>query len=81
MQPAGSRASDIYSAERPRRLPTEPPTIGAATPVTHLWRVERSDGSTIDVPLPAQRGTYVISLLKIDDEGEVGAATIAVAVR
>jgi hypothetical protein len=81
VQPAGSHASDIYSAERPRRIPTEPPTIGAATPVTHVWRIERTAAATIDVPLPAQRGTYLISLLKIDDEGEVGAAAIAVTVR
>ncbi len=79
--PARSRANDIYAAERPRRLATEPPTIGAATPVTHLWRVERSAGGPIAVPMPAQRGTYVISLLKVADEGDVGAATITVTVR
>jgi hypothetical protein len=79
--PARSRASDIYAAERPRRLTTEPPSLGAAAPETLVWRVERDPGGALSVPMPAQKGTYILSVVKVADQGDVGSATITVTVR
>jgi hypothetical protein len=33
------------------------------------------------VPVPQQPGRYVVSVLKISDDGDVGAATLALEVR
>ncbi len=73
--PARSKASDIFAAERPRKVETEITAIGAAAPRTMLWRVERSGGDGIDVPVPSERGHFVLSILKISDDGDVGAAS------
>ncbi len=73
--PARSKASDIFAAERPRKIATEITSIGAAAPRTLYWHVDRSTGDTIDVPVPAERGHYVLSILKISDDGDVGAAS------
>ena len=75
--PAHSKASDIFAAERPRKTSDSVPAIGAAAPRTLLWRVARSDGSALDVPVPAERGHYVLSILKIADDGDVGAASVS----
>lgn len=73
--PARSKASDIFAAERPRKVPTESPSIGVAAPRTYAWRVERARGTTIDLPVPKERGHYVLSILKMTDDGDVGAAS------
>jgi hypothetical protein len=73
--PARSKASDIFAAERPRKVATEIASIGAAAPRTMLWRVERSPGDGLDVIVPTERGHYVLSILKIYDDGDVGAAS------
>ncbi len=73
--PAHSKANDIFAAERPRKAPTEPPSIGVAAPRTLYWQVVRHAGEAIDVPVPKERGHFVLSILKISDEGDVGAAS------
>ncbi len=73
--PAGSKASDIFAAERARKVPTEVPTLGAAAPRTLLWTVERVTGGSFDVVVPKGRGKFVLSVLKIADDGDVGAAS------
>ena len=75
--PASSKASDIFAAERPRKANTDAPTIGAAAPRTLLWRVGRADAGTLDFPVPVERGHYVLSILKIADDGDVGAASVS----
>jgi uncharacterized protein YfaS (alpha-2-macroglobulin family) len=75
--PARSKASDIFAAERPRKVGSEEPSIGAAAPRTLLWRIVRDDTPNLDVPVPAERGHYVLSVLKISDDGDVGAASVA----
>jgi len=72
--PARSKASDIFTAERGRKAPTEVPSLGVAAPRTLLWRIVRQTGDTLDVPVPTERGHYVLSILKIGDDGDVGAA-------
>jgi hypothetical protein len=78
VQPARSKASDIFAAERARKVATEAPTIGAAAPRTLRWEVVRSTTpSTIDFEVPAERGHFVVSILKILDDGDVGAASLS----
>ncbi|HEY0799166.1 MAG TPA: hypothetical protein VGD50_08445 [Candidatus Baltobacteraceae bacterium] len=81
VQPAGSKAADVYAAERPRAQQSEDLTIGVATAQTAVWRVGRSPGTTIDVTVPTAPGHYVLSLLKIGDDGDVGAGSVSFDVR
>jgi len=78
--PARSKASDIFTAERPRKVATEVPSIGAAAPHTLVWRVLRGAGESFDVPVPARRGHFVLSVLKIASDGDVGAASVSFSV-
>ena len=73
--PAHSKASDIFAAERPRKTAPELPTIGAAAPRTLFWRVARAPGEAFSIPVPKERGHFVVSILKIADDGDVGAAS------
>ena len=75
MAPANSKASDIFAAERPRKAPPELPTIGVAAPRTMYWRVARSTGETLDLAVPKERGHFIVSILKISDDGDLGAAS------
>jgi hypothetical protein len=77
VEPVRSKANDIFAAERPRKVDTEPPSIGAAAPRTLLWRVGRADTGVLDFPVPIERGHYVLSILKIADDGDVGAASVS----
>jgi hypothetical protein len=78
--PASSKASDIFAAERARKVPTEPPSIGAAAPRTMFWRIQH-DGGPFDIPVPSERGRYVLSIMKIAADGDVGAASAAFSVQ
>ncbi|GAC1301395.1 MAG: hypothetical protein NVSMB19_09460 [Vulcanimicrobiaceae bacterium] len=73
--PARSKASDIFAAERPRKAPTDVPSLGVAAPRTLSWRVARETGDALEVAVPKERGHYVLSILKIGDDGDVGAAS------
>lgn len=73
--PAHSKANDIFAAEAGRKAPTEPPSIGAAAPRTLYWEIVRHDGASLEVPVPKERGHFVLSVLVISDEGCVGAAS------
>jgi hypothetical protein len=79
--PSYSKAADVYAAERPRGRRTEDFTLGAEAPRTLLWRVERDEDGKISVPLPSERGRYVLSLLRIVDDGSVGASSTSVNVQ
>jgi hypothetical protein len=73
--PAHSKANDIFAAENPRKVPTEPPSLGAASPRTLLWRMARGDGANVSLAAPLERGHYVLSLLELADDGDVGAVS------
>jgi hypothetical protein len=75
--PAHSKASDIFAAERPRKAPPELPAIGAAAARTMYWHVARASGDSFDIAVPKERGHFVLSVLKIADDGDVGAASIS----
>jgi hypothetical protein len=79
--PARSKASDIFAAERPRKASTDVPVLGAAAPRTLFWRVTRAEGATLEVPVPEEAGRFVLSVLKISDDGDVGAASASFTVR
>ncbi len=56
-------------------------TLGAASERALFWKIDRTEREGFDVPLPQQPGRYVVSVLKISDDGDVGAATLALEVR
>jgi len=77
VEPRGSTANDIFAAERPRKVPAEVAPIGVAAPRTMLWQVLRVNSTELEVPVPARLGHYVLSILKMSDDGSVGAASIS----
>jgi hypothetical protein len=79
--PPNSQAADIYTAERPRTQSTEDAALTVEAPRTLLWRVERDENGKLSVPLPGERGRYVLSLLCIGDDGSVGASSTSVNVQ
>lgn len=79
--PARSKASDIFAAERPRRAAAELPAIAAAAPRTAFWRVDRNAAPAFEVTAPNAPGHYVVSVLRVADDGDVGAASAAFDVR
>ncbi len=56
-------------------------SLGAASDHPLLWRIDRADKEGFDVALPDKPGRYVVSVLKVSDDGDVGAATLAIEVR
>lgn len=79
--PERSTAGDLFGFDRPRPQPAVDPAFSAASPPTLVWRVERLAGETFAVQLPAARGTYVLSVLKIGDDGGAGSASLPLEVR
>jgi uncharacterized protein YfaS (alpha-2-macroglobulin family) len=79
--PARSTVGDIFGVDRPAQTEQIDNSIVAAAPHALLWRIERIDGPNIAVVLPPQKGTYVLSLLKMSDDGDVGAATLSLTVQ
>ena len=78
--PAKSTAGDIFGFDQPRQT-AAPDTIAAAATRVYTWRVERSTGPTVKVVVPRDPGRYVLSLIKMTDDGDVGAASIALTVQ
>jgi hypothetical protein len=79
--PARSTAGDIFGFDRPRAAETTDIALGAAAPRALVWRVDQNAGASVDVPLPQEKGKYVLSILKMTDDGDVGAATISLTVQ
>ncbi|MFN2461351.1 MAG: hypothetical protein ABR591_11785 [Candidatus Velthaea sp.] len=79
--PARSTAQDVFGFDRPRVVDRVDATLATAAPRALVWRVERSEGGDLEVPLPVEKGAYVLSVLKITDDGDVGAATLSLTVR
>ncbi|MBV9440684.1 MAG: hypothetical protein JOZ24_11890, partial [Candidatus Eremiobacteraeota bacterium] len=76
--PTRSTALDLAATER-AAPPVEPVAAAEAQPL--LWRVVRTDQERFEVPLPATPGRYVVSVLKVSDDGDAGGATLALEVR
>jgi hypothetical protein len=79
--PARSTAGDIFGFDRPRAAERTEATLAAAAPRALVWRIDANAGNRIEVPLPEAKGKYVLSILKMTDDGDVGAATISLSVQ
>jgi hypothetical protein len=79
--PASSKAADIFGFDRPPQTSKQEPSLGASAPQPLFWKVQRMQGDVVEVPLPRERGRYVVSVLKIADEGDVGAAAATIVVQ
>jgi hypothetical protein len=79
--PANSKAADIFGFDRPVGASKPEPTLAVSAPQPLFWAVQRTQGDVVSVPLPRARGRYVISVLKIADDGDVGAASAAILVQ
>ena len=76
--PTRSTALDLSGNER---SPPSPESLGATSERALLWRIDRADREGFDLALPQAPGRYVVSVLKVSDDGDVGAATLAIEVR
>jgi hypothetical protein len=76
--PRSSTALDQSSTDHGE---TATQVLGAAAERALVWRIDHSDTESFDVTLPTDPGRYVVSVLKVSDDGDVGAATLALEVR
>jgi uncharacterized protein YfaS (alpha-2-macroglobulin family) len=58
-----------------RTAPPDDLTMTQADTASVYWNVDRHSGDSFSVPVPAAPGKYVISLLKVDDDGRITAAS------
>lgn len=80
--PAHSTAgSDIFGLDRPRAAVKTDAALTVAAPRALVWRIDANAGESVDVPLPQDKGKYVLSILKLTDDGDAGAATISLTVQ
>jgi hypothetical protein len=78
--PAKSTAGDIFGFDRPRQQATvAAPSIGAARVLS--WSIDRTSADALQVALPKEPGRYVLAVMKITDDGDVGSASIALNVQ
>jgi hypothetical protein len=57
---------------------TAPPadlTMTQADTASVYWKVDRHAGDSVQLPVPSAPGKYVLTLLKVDDDGRVTAAS------
>jgi len=76
--PTRSTAVDLGATERGAPATA---ALGAASAHELLWRIDRADKEGFDLTLPQTPGRYVVSVLKVSDDGDVGAATLAIEVK
>ncbi|HEX3467825.1 MAG TPA: hypothetical protein VHT05_07100 [Candidatus Elarobacter sp.] len=77
--PSRSTVVDLSGSDHAAPPPSE--SLGAAAEHALVWRIDRADKEGFDVTLPDKPGRYVVSVLKVSDDGDVGAATLALEVR
>ncbi len=58
-----------------RTAPPDDLTMTQADTASVYWNVDRHSGNSLSVPVPQAPGKYVISLLKVDDDGRITAAS------
>ncbi len=79
--PARSTAADIFGFDRPRAAEKLQTALAVAAPRALVWRIDTGAGQTVEVPLPQEKGAYVLSILKMTADGDVGAASISLTVQ
>ena len=81
--PGSGATSATTAIDWPGRTSREPSgtSIAVAATRVYTWRFERTNGSALSVPLPQEPGRYVLSVIKMTDDGDVGAASIALTVQ
>jgi hypothetical protein len=77
---APTRSTAVDLAANERSAPSAE-TLGAASERALVWRIDRGVKAGFDLALPQAPGRYVVSVLKVSDDGDVGAATLALEVR
>jgi hypothetical protein len=78
--PAKSTAGDIFGFDRPREgAVIRTPTTAAARVLS--WTIDRSDQRSFDVVVPKDPGHYVLAIVKITADGDVGSGSIALTVQ
>jgi hypothetical protein len=77
---APTRSTVVDLAGTGRSAP-QSESLGASSEHALVWRIDRADKEGFDVALPDRPGRYVVSVLKVSDDGDVGAATLAIEVR
>ncbi|HTD34072.1 MAG TPA: hypothetical protein VK665_10450 [Candidatus Elarobacter sp.] len=77
---APTRSTAVDLAANERAAPAAE-TLGAPSERALVWRIDRGAKEGFDVTLPSVPGRYVVSVLKVSDDGDVGAATLALEVR
>jgi hypothetical protein len=76
-----AKTNAFFSDAGAARGDVSPPALGSAAARTLVWRVERRDRDTLDIALPKERGRFILSVMKIYDDGDVGAASLGVTVQ
>jgi hypothetical protein len=78
--PARSKAGDVFGFDKPRQIATvDTPSTSAARVLE--WNVDRSDRESFSVVVPKEPGRYVLAIVKMTEDGDVGAASIALTVQ
>jgi hypothetical protein len=77
---APTRSTALDLAANDRTAPSAE-TLGAPSERALVWRIDRAAKEGFDIALPQTPGRYVVSVLKVSDDGDVGAATLAIEVR
>jgi len=75
-----TRSTVVDLAANERSAPSAE-ALGAPSESALVWRIDRAAKEGFDVALPRTPGRYVVSVLKVSDDGDVGAATLAIDVR
>lgn len=76
---SGDRAQVVGFARR-SAPPATDVLVGADSHAVY-WKVERISGEAFALPLPLEGGAYVVSVLRVDDDGRVTAASSNIEVR
>lgn len=79
--PARSTAGDIFGSDRPTNAAGTAVPIAVAAGRVLTWRIDRVDRDSFDVALPLESGRYVLAIVKMTDDGDVGTASLALTVQ
>ena len=77
---APTRSTVVDLAANERSAPSSE-ALGVTSERALVWQVARAAKGGFELALPQTPGRYVVSVLKVSDDGDVGAATLAIEVR